>query len=76
VIGALIVTFASWPWVFYLFSILGFMLAIVVFTLAPSPHRPHISALDKAKRFKMLDLSGVSMLTGALQNAFAVVQSS
>ncbi|KXN81299.1 hypothetical protein AN958_05215 [Leucoagaricus sp. SymC.cos] len=66
IIGALIVSYASWPWVFYLFSILGFMLAIVVFVLAPSPHRPHVSALEKALRFKRLDLLGVSMLTSGL----------
>ncbi|KXN81360.1 hypothetical protein AN958_04747 [Leucoagaricus sp. SymC.cos] len=63
IIGALIVSYASWPWVFYLFSILGFMLAIVVLILALSPHRPHVSALEKALRFKRLDLLGVSMLT-------------
>ncbi|KXN84040.1 hypothetical protein AN958_00529 [Leucoagaricus sp. SymC.cos] len=66
IIGALIVSYASWPWVFYLFSILGFMLVIVVFVLAPSPHRPHVSALEKALRFKRLDLFGVSILTSGL----------
>ncbi|KAJ7174284.1 MFS general substrate transporter [Mycena filopes] len=61
VIGALIVTYASWPWVFYLFSILGFFLAVVVFVLAPSPHRPRI--VTTASRFQRLDLIGVSLLT-------------
>ncbi|KAJ7179684.1 MFS general substrate transporter [Mycena filopes] len=61
VIGALIVTYASWPWVFYLFSILGFFLAIAVFVLAPSPHRPRI--VTRASRFQRLDLIGVSLLT-------------
>ncbi|KAJ7499582.1 MFS general substrate transporter [Mycena latifolia] len=76
-IGALIVTYASWPWVFYLFSILGFVLAIVVFVLAPSPDRPHISAMDKAKRFKRLDLLGVSMLTvGLVLFVYAVTSGS
>ncbi|KAG6864100.1 hypothetical protein C0991_012480 [Blastosporella zonata] len=66
IIGALIVSFSSWPWVFYTFAIIGGVLVIVVTLLSPSPRRAHVSALDKARRFKRLDLTGVFLLTSGL----------
>ncbi|KAG6905574.1 hypothetical protein DXG01_001913 [Tephrocybe rancida] len=66
VIGALIVSFSSWPWVFYTFAIIGAVLVVVVTILSPSPRRAHVSAFDKARRFKRLDLTGVLFLTSGL----------
>ncbi|KAG6858922.1 hypothetical protein C0995_012888, partial [Termitomyces sp. Mi166 len=66
IIGALIVTYSSWPWVFYTFAIIGAALVIAVMILSPSPQRAHVSALDKARRFHRLDLAGVFLLTGSV----------
>lgn len=66
IIGALLTSFASWPWVFYFMSILGILESIVVFFLCPPISRRRSSALDKAKRFKRLDIFGVSLVTGMI----------
>ncbi|KAF8067698.1 major facilitator superfamily domain-containing protein [Lyophyllum atratum] len=66
IIGALIVSYSSWPWVFYTFAILGAVLVVMVMILSPSPRRAHVSALEKARRFKRLDLTGVFLLTSGL----------
>jgi MFS family permease len=64
IIGALFVSYATWPWVFYFMSIVGFFLAIGVAILSPSPQRPPATIAEKALRFRRLDLVGVSILTG------------
>ncbi|KAH9475978.1 Major facilitator superfamily multidrug transporter mfsC [Psilocybe cubensis] len=66
VIGALLTSFASWPWVFYFMSILGILESIAVFFLCPPIARPKSSALEKAKRFRRLDVFGVSLVTVSL----------
>jgi len=65
IIGALFVSYASWPWVFYFMSIVGFVLAIGVGVLSPSIKRPSASISDRLLRFQRLDLIGVSILTAA-----------
>ncbi|EKM77931.1 hypothetical protein AGABI1DRAFT_42601 [Agaricus bisporus var. burnettii JB137-S8] len=66
VIGAFIVNWATWPWIFYMFAIFGAVLFTGVMVLCPSPQGSHLSALDKAKRFKRLDMLGVFLMTAGL----------
>ncbi|KAJ8073164.1 hypothetical protein PM082_020040 [Marasmius tenuissimus] len=65
-IGAMIVTISSWPWVFYSFAIIAAIIFVGAAVLAPSPRREHVSAIEKARRFKRLDLFGVLLLTAGL----------
>lgn len=65
-IGAAIVTHASWKWVFFSFAIMGGTLVIAVSILCPNPVRPKMSAAEKARAYKRLDLVGVSTLTAGL----------
>ncbi|KAF5319310.1 hypothetical protein D9619_008587 [Psilocybe cf. subviscida] len=66
IIGAIITTFASWPWVFYFMAILGILESIAVFFLCPTIPRPKTSTIDKAKRIHRLDMFGVSLFTASL----------
>jgi MFS family permease len=61
IIGALLASFASWPWIFYFICIFSFILAVAVLVLTPSVTIDHSG--QKYKRFKRLDLLGVSFLT-------------
>lgn len=73
VIGAILTSFASWPWVFYFMSILGILESIAVFFLCPAIPRPKSSTIDKAKRFKRLDVVGVSLVTGTRRMTYRAV---
>lgn len=64
VIGALLVTLASWPWVFYFIAIVGVLIAASILILVPSQGSRNIPIGEKATRFKRLDLPGVGLLTG------------
>ncbi|EKM77920.1 hypothetical protein AGABI1DRAFT_129710 [Agaricus bisporus var. burnettii JB137-S8] len=66
VIGAFIVNWATWPWIFYMFAIFGAVLFTGVLILCPSPKGAPLSALDKAKRFKRLDMIGVFLMAVGL----------
>ncbi|PFH50117.1 hypothetical protein AMATHDRAFT_4276 [Amanita thiersii Skay4041] len=66
IIGSLLVTYVSWPWVFYFIAIVALFISISVLVLVPAVQRPHLSVMEKAKRFRRLDLGGVSVLTIAL----------
>ncbi|KAG5723114.1 hypothetical protein E4T56_gene212 [Termitomyces sp. T112] len=66
IIGALIVSFSSWPWVFYSFAIIGAVLFIVVAILSPSPRRAHLSVVKETRRFRRLDIFGVFLMTSGL----------
>lgn len=70
IIGALLTSFASWPWVFYFMAILGILESIAVFFLCPHIPRPKSSAIDKAKRFQRLDIFGVGLFTGNRLHAY------
>ncbi|KAK1217857.1 hypothetical protein PQX77_019477 [Marasmius sp. AFHP31] len=65
-LGAMIVTINTWPWVFYSFAIISAIIFVGAAVLTPSPRREHVSAIEKAKRFKRLDLFGVLLLTSGL----------
>ncbi|KAF8636098.1 hypothetical protein AX17_003803 [Amanita inopinata Kibby_2008] len=66
IIGSLLVTYVSWPWVFYFTAIVALFISISILVLVPSVQRPHMTVVEKAIRFKRLDLGGVSVLTAAL----------
>jgi MFS family permease len=66
VIGALFVSYASWPWVFYFIAIVGVLEAVLVHIVCPEIKREHASVLEKARRFKRLDLIGVGAFTGEI----------
>ncbi|KAJ3882449.1 MFS general substrate transporter [Lentinula edodes] len=66
-IGAALAAFVSWTWIFYLITILSFVMAAAVLVIMPL----HISFIDglslsQGERFKRLDLVGVSTLTVSL----------
>ncbi|XP_006457433.1 hypothetical protein AGABI2DRAFT_229854 [Agaricus bisporus var. bisporus H97] len=63
-IGAFIVQWGTWPWLFYVFAMMGAVVFAVIAILLPSPH--HFSALSNTERFKRLDLFGVFFVTGGL----------
>ncbi|KAK7037594.1 hypothetical protein VNI00_011086 [Paramarasmius palmivorus] len=65
-LGAMIVTISTWPWVFYSFAMISAIIFVGVAVLTPSPRRRHVSAIEKAKRFRRLDLVGVTILTAGL----------
>ncbi|TFK50409.1 MFS general substrate transporter [Heliocybe sulcata] len=66
IIGALLVTYTSWPWVFYFVTIVAFCVTLSVFILVPWREQTPESAVQKARRFKRIDIFGVSLLTVAL----------
>ncbi|KAJ7581366.1 MFS general substrate transporter [Mycena floridula] len=64
-IGALLVTFATWPWVFFFVAIVGILSALVTFLLIPRDMLDHHSSHPISK-FKRLDPVGVTILTISL----------
>ncbi|KAF8580291.1 MFS general substrate transporter [Ramaria rubella] len=66
VIGALLTTFASWPWVFYLTAIMAYCFGIVAFIILPAKAIGHEVNLSMEERLKRLDVVGVTILCAAL----------
>ena len=66
IIGALFVSFVSWPWVFYFSSIVSAVITLSIFVLVPNVSRQsrNDEATSQSKRFKRLDLIGVGLFTG------------
>lgn len=62
IIGALIIQWATWPWLFYVFTIVGAVVFVAVAILSPSPER--VVVLSNMQRFKRLDLGGIFLVTG------------
>ncbi|KAJ3928040.1 MAG: MFS general substrate transporter [Lentinula lateritia] len=66
VIGALFVSFASWPWIFYFISILAILESILVYLMCLDVNRPKNSVTSHLKRLKRLDAIGVTCFTGSV----------
>ncbi|KAF8154860.1 major facilitator superfamily domain-containing protein [Crassisporium funariophilum] len=68
IIGALFVSFASWPWVFYFSAIVSTVITLSIVLLVPNIQRTssHESRAEKLLRFKRLDLVGVAAFTISL----------
>ncbi|KAF7770757.1 hypothetical protein Agabi119p4_6731 [Agaricus bisporus var. burnettii] len=64
IIGALIIQWATWPWLFYVFTIVGAVVFVAVAILSPSPER--VIVLSNMQRFKRLDLGGIFLVTAGL----------
>ncbi|KAJ7301419.1 major facilitator superfamily-domain-containing protein [Mycena albidolilacea] len=67
-IGALFVSFASWPWVFYFSAIVSALIGLSIALLVPNLKRTSEteSRAEKLLRFRRLDLIGVISFTAAL----------
>ena len=63
IIGAILVQFANWSWVFWFVAIVAIPIGVVCLFLVPSPEREADKKPMKG-RWKNLDLIGVSILTG------------
>ncbi|OCH86704.1 MFS general substrate transporter [Obba rivulosa] len=68
IIGALFVSFASWPWVFYFSTIVSVLITSSIVILVPNIRRTKEgeSRAEKLLRFKRLDLIGVTVFTASL----------
>ncbi|KAH7872214.1 MFS general substrate transporter [Lentinula edodes] len=66
IIGASLVTFASWPWILYLAAILSAVIATLVLVLLPSSRVQYRSAVNQYSQFQRLDIPGIGILTVAL----------
>jgi len=69
IIGALFVSYTSWPWVFYFSAIISFLITAAVVILVPNIKRSGEeveSRADRILRFRRLDLIGVLMFAVAL----------
>ncbi|KAJ7872325.1 major facilitator superfamily domain-containing protein [Mycena olivaceomarginata] len=66
VIGALLVSFASWPWVFHFGAIVAAVIAAAAVVVVPTLQRTlNESRAEKILRFRRLDLLGVFLFTAA-----------
>lgn len=63
IIGALFISYATWPWVFYTSAIVALLIAITCTFLIPSLHHPQ-NKHSQSKQFRRLDVSGCSLLVG------------
>ncbi|KDR73160.1 hypothetical protein GALMADRAFT_72489 [Galerina marginata CBS 339.88] len=68
IIGALFVTFVSWPWVFYFSAIVSTVIALSFSFLVPNVSRIGVKDIRTAHltKFKRLDLVGVGLFTSSL----------
>ncbi|CCM02246.1 uncharacterized protein FIBRA_04327 [Fibroporia radiculosa] len=71
IIGALLVTYTSWPWVFYFSAIISGFIAFWIVLFVPNSLRPsdgmHAeSRVSKMLKFKRLDLFGVVLFAAVL----------
>ncbi|KAJ7123123.1 major facilitator superfamily domain-containing protein [Mycena epipterygia] len=66
IIGALFVSYASWPWVFYFSALVSSVIGISAVLLVPNLQRTTTeSRAERILRFRRLDLLGVFMFTAA-----------
>jgi MFS family permease len=68
VIGAILVQYTSWRWLFWFVAIAAYVMTVAVAILAPSQAATDLAESDKPKASKLrrLDIPGVSVLTAAL----------
>ncbi|KAH9841769.1 MFS general substrate transporter [Rhodofomes roseus] len=66
IIGALLVSFASWPAVFYFITAVCFLMGSLVTVLLPFSRNHDNNTGSRLETFKRVDIVGVSLLTAAL----------
>lgn len=64
IIGAALVTYISWPWVFYFMAIVCFAMAAMVTILLPSWRNPYTEGESSYRKLGRLDPIGVTSVTG------------
>ncbi|KAI9461387.1 major facilitator superfamily domain-containing protein [Boletus coccyginus] len=64
IIGALIVSYVTWPWIFYATAIVALLVAIASTFLIPNPHRQN--KYSQLEQFRRLDMAGSMLLIAAL----------
>jgi len=62
IIGAVIVSYATWPWIFYATAIVALLVAIACTFLIPNPHRQN--KYSQLEQFRRLDMAGSTLLIG------------
>ncbi|KAJ3836124.1 major facilitator superfamily-domain-containing protein [Lentinula raphanica] len=65
-IGAVFVSFASWPWIFFFIAIMALVESALVLVLCHNVKRPKTSTFDHMKRLQRLDVVGVAFFTASL----------
>ncbi|KAI5124916.1 hypothetical protein M0805_007344 [Coniferiporia weirii] len=65
-IGAIIVEYASWPWVFWFTALIATPAAVIAVKLIPGDNDKDFEMKPRASKMKGLDLIGVSILTFSL----------
>ncbi|EKM82252.1 hypothetical protein AGABI1DRAFT_126582 [Agaricus bisporus var. burnettii JB137-S8] len=63
-VGAFIIQWTTWPWLFYVFCITGTVVFVAVALLSPSPERAIV--VSNMERLKRLDLGGIFLVTAGL----------
>lgn len=61
-VGAVLVSFTTWPWVFYFIAIAAVLTAVLAFICVPNLAEEN-AQVHPVKKFKRLDLVGVTILT-------------
>ncbi|KAI9461390.1 major facilitator superfamily domain-containing protein [Boletus coccyginus] len=64
IVGALIVSYVTWPWIFYATAIVALLVAIACTFLIPNPHRQN--KYSQLEQFRRLDMAGSTLLIAAL----------
>ncbi|KAF9806225.1 hypothetical protein IEO21_08770 [Rhodonia placenta] len=67
IIGAALVTYISWPWVFYFMAIVCFAMAAMVTILLPSWRNPYTEGESSYRKLGRLDPIGVTSVTGSIE---------
>ncbi|KAN0078474.1 Major facilitator superfamily domain containing protein [Tylopilus felleus] len=65
VIGALMISYATWPWIFYVAAILSLFTAVTCTFLVPHPYRPQ-HKYTQLEQIQRLDAPGGLLLMAAL----------
>ena len=63
IIGALFVSFTTWPWVFYFITIVSLTSMLLTLIFTPRTPTQKLTRQERREKFERLDVLGVSLLT-------------
>jgi len=66
IIGALFVSFATWPWIFYFIAILAFTESILVYLLCRNVRRVKGATIGHLETLRRLDIFGITCFTASI----------
>ncbi|KAJ3878286.1 major facilitator superfamily domain-containing protein [Lentinula edodes] len=66
IVGALLVTYTSWPWVLWFSAIFSGIITVLIMILVPNVHQNDDEGISQTSRIKKLDLAGVTMFATSL----------